>query len=63
MENEDKKESLIVSSKTRAYIKSLGFNASQDALDRINDLVYELIEKGTERTKENKRSTLRPHDL
>jgi hypothetical protein len=60
---QEERESLIVASKTRAYIKSLGCASSGEAIDEINRKVYEMIDAAVKRTKENKRSTLRPHDL
>ncbi|MCB1175375.1 MAG: hypothetical protein KDK39_17505 [Leptospiraceae bacterium] len=57
------RETLIVASKTKAFIKSQGCMVSGDAIDEINNKVYELLENAVKRTKENKRSTLRPHDL
>ena len=36
---------------------------SADAMDALNAKVYELIDAAVKRTKENKRSTLRPHDF
>lgn len=59
----EQKETLIVASKTKAYIKELGCMVSADALDELNKKVYEMIEDAVQRTKENKRSTLRSHDF
>lgn len=36
---------------------------SADAIDEINKKLYELLDKAIQRTKDNKRTTLRPHDL
>ena len=57
------KEILVVISKTKAYIKEKGFMMSSDAIDTLNEKMYQLIEDAIERTKNNKRSTLRPHDF
>lgn len=59
----DERETLIVTSKTKAFIKSQGCMLSSDAIGTINDKVHEMLEKAVERTKANKRSTLRPQDL
>lgn len=59
----DDKETLIVASKTKAFIKSKGCMLSSDAIETINNKVHELLENAVERTKANKRSTLRPQDL
>lgn len=56
-------ETLLVASKTKAYIKSQGCMVSADAIDEINKKLYELLDKAIQRTKDNKRTTLRPHDL
>lgn len=61
--SQEEKEMLIVASKTKAYIKSLGCSVSGDAVEEINKKLYELLDRAVERTRENKRSTLRPHDL
>jgi hypothetical protein len=58
-----KKESLIVASKVKAYVKSKGMMTSSDALEAISDRVYCMLDKATERTKANRRSTLKPQDL
>ena len=57
------KETLVVTSKTKAYIKEKGCMTSGDAVDALNNKIYELIESAVARTKENKRSTVRPHDF
>ncbi|EMY71029.1 hypothetical protein EHQ96_12850 [Leptospira levettii] len=57
------KESLIVTSKVKAYIKSKGFMTSGDAIDGINEEIYRLIDKALERTSANKRTTVRSTDF
>ncbi|MBU41624.1 MAG: hypothetical protein CMN76_00275 [Spirochaetaceae bacterium] len=59
----EEKEQLVVASKTRAYIKSQGCMVSADAVEELNKKVYEIIDAAIQRTKDNKRSTLRPHDF
>ncbi|MCB1164832.1 MAG: hypothetical protein KDK37_01885 [Leptospiraceae bacterium] len=59
----EEREQLVVASKTRAYIKSQGCMVSADAVEELNKKVYELIDQAVKRTKDNKRSTLRPHDF
>ena len=59
----NEKEVLIVTSKTKGYIKEKGYQSSGDAMEALNEKIYELIDKALERTKENKRSTVRPHDF
>ncbi|MBA7665325.1 hypothetical protein ES703_73395 [subsurface metagenome] len=58
-----KKESLIVASKVKAYIKSKKMMTSSDALGAISDRVYCMLDKAIERTKANRRSTIKPQDL
>jgi hypothetical protein len=57
------KESLVVASKVRAYIKSKKMMTSSDALGALNDKLYCLLDHACERTKANRRSTLKPQDL
>ncbi|XDD42143.1 hypothetical protein AB3N58_12665 [Leptospira sp. WS60.C2] len=57
------KESLIVTSKVKAYIKSKGFMTSGDAIDGINEEIYRLIDRALERTSANKRTTVRSTDF
>jgi hypothetical protein len=58
-----KKESLVVASKVKAYVKSKKMMTSADALAAISDMVYSMLDRATERTKANRRSTLKPQDL
>jgi hypothetical protein len=58
-----KKESLVVASKIKAYVKSKKMMTSADALVAISDRVYCMLDKAIERTKANRRSTLKPQDL
>ena len=57
------KESLIVASKVKAYIKSKKMMTSSDALCALNDVVYAAIDAAIARTQANKRSTVKPQDL
>jgi len=58
-----KKEALIVASKVKAYIKSKKMMTSSDALGALSDEVYCLLDKAIDRTKANRRSTVKPQDL
>jgi len=58
-----KKESLIVASKVKAYIKSKKMMTSSDALGAISDKLYCMLDDAIGRTKANHRSTVKPHDL
>jgi hypothetical protein len=58
-----KKESLIVASKVKAYIKSKKMMTSSDAIGAISDKVYRMLDDAITRTKTNRRTTVKPHDL
>ena len=58
-----KKESLIVASKVKAYIKSKKMMTSSDALEAISDNVYSMLDAAIARTKANRRSTVKAQDL
>ena len=58
-----KKESLIVASKVKAYIKSKKMMTSSEAIAAISDKVYCILDAATARTKANRRSTVKAHDL
>ena len=57
------KEVLVVASKVKAYVKSKGMMTSSDAIAALSDEVYAVLDAGIERTKANRRSTLKPQDL
>ncbi|HDL01546.1 MAG TPA: hypothetical protein ENH23_04860 [candidate division Zixibacteria bacterium] len=58
-----KKESLIVASKVKAYIKSKKMMTSSEALGAISDAVYRMLDDAIKRTKANRRSTVKAQDL
>jgi hypothetical protein len=57
------KESLVVASKIKAYIKSKKMMTSSDALGAISDKVYCILDCAIARTKANRRTTVKPQDL
>jgi hypothetical protein len=57
------KEILVVASKIKEYIKSKGLQSSGEVVPALSQKIYDMIDDATSRTKENKRSTVRPHDL
>jgi len=57
------KEVLVVASKVKAYIKSKKMRASSDAIAALSDKVYTMLDDAVERTKANRRSTVKPKDL
>ena len=58
-----KKDSLIVASKVKAYIKSKKMMTSSDALEAISDQVYCILDAAMARTKANRRTTVKAQDL
>jgi hypothetical protein len=56
-------ESLIVASKVRAYIKSKKMMTASESLEAINCAVYKMLDAAAERTKANRRSTVKAQDL
>jgi len=57
------KEVLVVASKVKAYVKSKGMMSSSDAVAALNDRVYAALDAAINRTKANRRSTVKPQDL
>lgn len=57
------RESLIVASKVKGYIKEKDMMTSSDALQSISDAVYDMLDKAIERTKANRRSTVKSQDV
>ncbi|MHC5211161.1 MAG: hypothetical protein ACYTG2_10625 [Planctomycetota bacterium] len=57
------KESLVIGSKIKAYIKTKGLMCSGDLSDAVSEMVRQALDKACERTSANKRSTVRPCDL
>jgi len=57
------KESLIVASKVKAYIKSKQMMTSSDALEALSDKVYSMLDDAIARTQANRRSTVKAQDL
>jgi hypothetical protein len=58
-----KREVLIVASKVKDYIKSKGLQSSGEVVPALSEKIYEMIDEAAERTKDNKRATMRPYDL
>jgi hypothetical protein len=57
------KEILVVASKVKAYVKSKKMMTSADAIGALSDKLYCILDCACERTKANRRSTLKPQDL
>ena len=58
-----KRESLIVASKVRAYIKSKKMITSADVIEATSEAVYSMLDGAIARAKANRRSTVRAQDL
>ena len=56
-------DSVIVASKVKAYIKSKGMMSASEMLGGLNCAVYCLLDAAIERTKANRRSTVKSTDL
>ena len=57
------KEMLLVASKVKSLIKDAGCNTAGDALDGLNNLVYQYVQTAARRASENGRKTVRAHDF
>jgi sulfur transfer complex TusBCD TusB component (DsrH family) len=60
---ESGKDVLVVASKVKAYVRSKGMMSSSDAIAALNDGVYAALDAAIKRTKDNRRSTVKPQDL
>jgi len=58
-----KRDSLVVASKVRGYIKSKKMMTSSEVLEAINEVVYRTLDNAVDRAKANRRSTVRARDL
>ena len=58
-----KRESLIVASKVKAYIKGKKMMSSSEALEALSDKIYGILDAAAARTKANRRSTVKAQDL
>jgi len=57
------RESLIVASKVKAYIKENDKMTASESLEAISTKVYEMLDAAIARTEANRRSTVKPQDL
>ncbi len=57
------KDSLVVVSKVKAYIKSKKMMTSSEALGAINDALYCMLDAAAVRAKANRRSTIKAQDI
>ena len=57
------KETLVVVSKIKEYVKTKGMQTSETAVDALSDSVRELLDKAVERAKDNGRQTVKDRDI
>ena len=57
------RDSLIVASKVKAYVKSKKMMTSSDALTGLSNAVYCVLDGAINRAKANRRSTVKLQDL
>jgi hypothetical protein len=57
------RDTLVVASKVKAYIKSKKMNTSADAINRLSEQVYMMIDNATARSKANGRKTIKDQDV
>ncbi len=57
------KETLVVVSKVKDYVKGKGFQTSETAVDALSDAVRELLDKAIARAKGNSRQTIKDRDI
>jgi len=57
------KDSLIVGSKAKAFLKKAKCNVAGDAFSGLNEVVYWYLEQAARRAKSNGRKTVRAHDF
>ncbi len=60
---QQKREPLVVASKTKAYIRSKGMMSSSEAVEAVSGVVYNMLDAAVVRAKANRRSTVRAQDL
>jgi len=57
------RDTLVVASKVKAYIKSKKMNTSADAINKLSEQVYMMIDNATTRSKANGRKTIKDQDV
>ncbi len=57
------KDSLVVGSKVKAFLKSKGVKTAGDTVEALSEKIYCVLDKAIKRTQANNRRTVRPCDL
>lgn len=55
--------SVVVQSKIRQVLRDLDMRMDSALIDEVNQRVHDMLRAATERARENRRTTVRPHDL
>jgi histone H3/H4 len=57
------KDVLVVASKVKSYMHGKKMNASADAIARLSERVYGMLDLACDRSKANGRKTIKPQDI
>jgi histone H3/H4 len=57
------RDTLVVASKVKAYIKGKKMNTSAEAINTLSDQVYTMIDNAATRSKANGRKTVKGQDI
>ena len=57
------KEIVVVGSKVKEVVKEAGLRSDGDLVQAVSDKVHAMLDGAVGRCKDNKRGTVRPHDL
>lgn len=57
------KETLVVVSKVKEYVKGKGLQTSDTAIDALSNLIRENLDKAIARAKDNGRQTVKDRDV
>lgn len=58
-----RKETFVVASKVKAYVRGKGYNVSSDLVEGLSKKAQELLDRAAARCEGNGRRTVRPFDL
>ena len=57
------REVVVVGSKVKDVVRSAGFRSDGELVQAVSEKVHEILEAALARAENNKRGTVRPHDL
>jgi len=57
------RDTLVVASKVKAYMKSKKMNTSAEAISQLSNQVYMMLDNAMNRTKANGRKTIKSQDI